>query len=558
MEDGAMPLLMGIIFFLTIILQLIAFVIVLIRLFKKEGVLKGILGIIIGIYAFVWGWIKHKELRLTKVMLVWSVSIAAQIIIIFMGMSILTVWIQSEMKSESSALTLSQSVKQPAVRPAPQPPSPRPKPEPEKKAGRPMMSKQEVIDKMNNLNRIIDQDQANADAFYSRGWLYEYQGDLQNAINDYSKAIVINAQHTNAYYNRGLIYIRMNRFDQAVADFSKVLSITPASIDAYCNRGNAYFQIGQTDNAILDYTAALKLNPKDADIYFNRGIVFRSKGDQERAQTDFREAVQLGHSLAKEYLESVAGKDNGGRVPAPKTIASPKVPEVVKQPPSQQNVDEKGVQKITKNPSSQAFSSVSTKGRDTVRVTIRKPMPETPKEPAPAQTVPSTRHPIVQPPTESVAGEKTPTTPPVPSKVAWNMDPDQVVIPPQSVSGRIHGEAFTADAAKLEGGILTLSKGKDFIPDQATLIFLFLEKNEKPDGKVYHITRDQGSGAPHIHIKWRAAGKDVPDTDMFMRDYAMRLEFGRTQNGKIPGKIYLSMPDKMQSYMAGTFMAEVK
>ena len=52
--------------------------------------------------------------------------------------------------------------------------------------------------------------------------------------------------------------------------------------------------------------------------------------------------------------------------------------------------------------------------------------------------------------------------------------------------------------------------------------------------------------------------KDVPETEMFMRDYAMRLEFGRVENGKIPGKIYLSMPDKMQSYMAGTFVAEVK
>ena len=67
-----------------LIMQIMCFVfffIVLVKLFKNEGALKGILGIIFGIYTFIWGWIKHKELALTKVMVLWSVLTVASIVL---------------------------------------------------------------------------------------------------------------------------------------------------------------------------------------------------------------------------------------------------------------------------------------------------------------------------------------------------------------------------------------------------------------------------------------------------------------------------------------------
>lgn len=47
-------------------------IIVLIRLFKKEGALKGILGLICMLYTFVWGWQHHKEENITNLMWVWT------------------------------------------------------------------------------------------------------------------------------------------------------------------------------------------------------------------------------------------------------------------------------------------------------------------------------------------------------------------------------------------------------------------------------------------------------------------------------------------------------
>jgi hypothetical protein len=38
----------------------------------------------------------------------------------------------------------------------------------------------------------------------------------------------------------------------------------------------------------------------------------------------------------------------------------------------------------------------------------------------------------------------------------------------------------------------------------------------------------------------------------------MKLEFGTAKDGKIPGKIFLRLPDEAGSFLVGTFEAEIK
>lgn len=50
-------------------------IVVLIKLFQKEGFLKGIFGLICMLYTFIWGWqnIKNEELKLKTWMYLWTV-----------------------------------------------------------------------------------------------------------------------------------------------------------------------------------------------------------------------------------------------------------------------------------------------------------------------------------------------------------------------------------------------------------------------------------------------------------------------------------------------------
>jgi hypothetical protein len=59
---------------------LVCFIIVLIKLFQNEGALKGILGLICGLYTFIWGWINATKLGIKNIMLIWTALIILSII----------------------------------------------------------------------------------------------------------------------------------------------------------------------------------------------------------------------------------------------------------------------------------------------------------------------------------------------------------------------------------------------------------------------------------------------------------------------------------------------
>src|SRR5210317_1044765 len=83
-----MPIAMGIALVIINILCLVFFFVVLVKLFKNEGALKGILGFFCSIYTFIWGWMKHKQLGMTKIMATWSIlTVVGMIMVPVMGVS---------------------------------------------------------------------------------------------------------------------------------------------------------------------------------------------------------------------------------------------------------------------------------------------------------------------------------------------------------------------------------------------------------------------------------------------------------------------------------------
>jgi hypothetical protein len=70
---------------LVIVGCIVCAVIVLIKLFQNEGALKGILGLICGLYTFIWGWINANRLGIKNIMMIWTLLIIVLMVLNFMG-----------------------------------------------------------------------------------------------------------------------------------------------------------------------------------------------------------------------------------------------------------------------------------------------------------------------------------------------------------------------------------------------------------------------------------------------------------------------------------------
>ena len=65
--------------------SIICFIMVLIKLFQEKGPLHGILGLICGLYTFIWGWMNADRLGIKNIMMIWSLLILINIILGFVG-----------------------------------------------------------------------------------------------------------------------------------------------------------------------------------------------------------------------------------------------------------------------------------------------------------------------------------------------------------------------------------------------------------------------------------------------------------------------------------------
>jgi tetratricopeptide (TPR) repeat protein len=159
----------------------------------------------------------------------------------------------------------------------------------------------QIEDAINDFNKAIKLDPGKAVAYVARGSAYFRLNRLDNAISDYNSAIEIKPDLAVAYQNRGSVYYTQGKFDNAISDYNKAIEINPDFGAAYQDRGKIYQSQGRFDNAISDFSKALELNPGDALIYYFRGNAYYEQGRPDDAISDYNKAVDIYPRFAVAY-----------------------------------------------------------------------------------------------------------------------------------------------------------------------------------------------------------------------------------------------------------------
>jgi hypothetical protein len=98
-----------------------------------------------------------------------------------------------------------------------------------------------------------------AEQYLERGMGLAKEGQYEQAIKDFTKAIDINFRYTEAYYKRTQLYASMSEWDMVVADCNKIIEIDPVHTRAYYMRGVAHIQAKEYEDAITDLNMAIDL-----------------------------------------------------------------------------------------------------------------------------------------------------------------------------------------------------------------------------------------------------------------------------------------------------------
>ena len=278
-----MTLALGIAFMIMQIMCIVFFFIVLVKLFKNEGALKGILGFFFGIYAFIWGWIKHKDLALTKVMVLWSVFTVASIVmapvIVASGtMEIMNYaaklngnsdfkFVKQESSTGSQKINLSKKLNK-------------------RKAAA-------NVNEKNPGNQTINQNvdwSQKAMALWQNG---KYKNPIK-AIEYWGHTISQKQNSAKAFNNRGLAYYDLKQYQKAIKDYDQAIKQDHGYVAAFNNRGNSYYELADYQRALTDFNQSLQLKPNYAKAHFNRGLVYYQLNQSDLACNDFQTACNQG------------------------------------------------------------------------------------------------------------------------------------------------------------------------------------------------------------------------------------------------------------------------
>ncbi len=140
-----------------------------------------------------------------------------------------------------------------------------------------------------------------AEPYISRGILYGNQGKYKSSIEDFSEAIRCDSSLYHAYYNRALSHHNLTHWIEAVNDYSTAIELDPEYAPAYNNRGNSYSVLGQYERAIQDYDKVIELDPNDANAYYNRGNNFSKLKQYEQAIQNYDKVIELDTNYAAAY-----------------------------------------------------------------------------------------------------------------------------------------------------------------------------------------------------------------------------------------------------------------
>jgi tetratricopeptide (TPR) repeat protein len=168
------------------------------------------------------------------------------------------------------------------------------------------------------FDKAIEMDTAYAAAYHDRGLASYYTGDYDLAIADLSSAleldvtIEVDPAYAVAYYDRGLGCYYEGDYDQAIADFTMAIELDPYYTDAYHFRGDAYLGQGDYDLAIAGFTNAIELNSNHCYAYYDRGICYYYQGEYDAAIADITEAIAIDSSDADfYYFRGVVYREQG-------------------------------------------------------------------------------------------------------------------------------------------------------------------------------------------------------------------------------------------------------
>ena len=147
------------------------------------------------------------------------------------------------------------------------------------------------------LNKMVNKFPNNYHAHKLLAIIYEREGGMRKAIDEYVTAIDIKKSDYGSYYKISELLKDLGKKDESIEIIEKLIRNKPDMYEASCLLGELLCEQERFKEAASVYENALKFRNADFEIYYNLGIVYTRLNDFQMAKDMYERAATINHKL---------------------------------------------------------------------------------------------------------------------------------------------------------------------------------------------------------------------------------------------------------------------
>lgn len=131
--------------------------------------------------------------------------------------------------------------------------------------------------------------------------IYEKEGGMRKAIDEYVQVIDINKKDYNSYYKISYLLNDLGKKSEASQMLETLLRNKPEMVEATILLGDIYIEQERYKEATNIYHDALKYNPASYELYYDLGIAYTMLNDFKNAKICYEKASEINTLLYNGY-----------------------------------------------------------------------------------------------------------------------------------------------------------------------------------------------------------------------------------------------------------------
>lgn len=161
-------------------------------------------------------------------------------------------------------------------------------------SGNSRLQKKDYFGAITDFSAALKADNKNFEALYGKAQAELALNNIDNALADLSRALIIDDTHAPALSMQGDILIGRKDYEGALQAYDAVLKHHPIDLYAINQKILIAFLSGKSKEPLREIDLEITKNPGFPDFYYTRGLVNMSRQKPDKALADFSSAIEKG------------------------------------------------------------------------------------------------------------------------------------------------------------------------------------------------------------------------------------------------------------------------